>query len=164
MATIGSVIHGDATATQRNSRPIFSAATSPSHGDRFYDAVNVTTGGVLDFNDSTLQLSFDSLDAVGSTFELFDAIDTAALAGNFGGVVVTGGFYTGLEWTKTGSGWTSSATGEGDSLVFDASTGTLTIMAAIPEPASVVLAAVGIVALACVRTPGHLTSRGRPRS
>jgi fibronectin-binding autotransporter adhesin len=118
-----------------------SRATSPSHGDGFYDAVNVTSGGVLDFGDSILELSFDSLFNQGDSFQLFQALDTASLVGNFGGVNVTGGFYTGLSWNQTGSVWKSSNTTGGQSLEFNATSGQLVI---VPEPGAFVLAGIGV--------------------
>ena len=121
-----------------------SRATSPSQGDGFYDAVNVTSGGVLDFGNSLLTLSFDSLFNDGDSFQLFQALDTASLAGNFGGVSVTGGFYTGLTWTKTGSLWESTPAAGGESLSFNAATGTLSVVIVVPEPGAIALAGIGI--------------------
>ena len=118
-----------------------SRATSPSQGDGFYDAVNVTSGGVLDFGDSLLTLSFDSLFSDGDSFQLFQALDTASLAGNFGGVSVTGGFYTGLSWNQTGSVWKSSNTTGGQSLEFNAASGQLVI---VPEPNTLLAAVIGL--------------------
>lgn len=121
-----------------------SRATSPSHGDGFYDAVNVTSGGVLDFNNGVLSLSFDSLFSVGDTFQLFQALDTASLAGNFGSVNVTGSYYTDLTWTKSGSLWESTPAVGGESLSFNAATGLLSVAIAVPEPGSLGLAGIGM--------------------
>jgi fibronectin-binding autotransporter adhesin len=122
-----------------------SRATNPSHGDGFYDAVNVTSGGVLDFNDSILTLSFDSLFNDGNTFELFKTFDTASLAGNFGSVNVIGSYYTGLTWTKSGSFWESTPALGGESLSFNAATGTLSVVIVVPEPGAAAIAGIGIM-------------------
>jgi autotransporter-associated beta strand protein len=120
-----------------------SRATSPSHGDGFYDAVDVTSGGVLNFNDSILALSFDSLFSEGDTFDLFKVFDTASLAGNFGSVTVLGDYYSGLTWSNTGTGWASSTAAGGESLSFNATTGTLSVII-VPEPDTIIFAGIGI--------------------
>jgi hypothetical protein len=123
-----------------------SRATLSSHSSGFYDAVNVINGGILDFTGGQLRLEFSGLFDSGATFSLFSVLDTASLAGNFSGVNVTGSYYTGLEWSQPSANvWKSSETG-GQSLEFNAATGTLVIV--VPEPAAIALAGIGIAAAA----------------
>jgi fibronectin-binding autotransporter adhesin len=121
-----------------------SRATSASHGDGFYDAVNVMNGGLLDFNDSILTLSFDSLFSEGGSFDLFKTFDTASFAGNFGSVNVIGSYYTGLTWTQMGSTWESSPAINGETLSFNAASGTLSVVIVVPEPGAAAIAGIGI--------------------
>jgi autotransporter-associated beta strand protein len=139
-------------------------ATSPSHGSGFYDAVNVSGGGLLSFG-GTLELTFSSLFDTDTSFSLFSVLDSASLAGNFADVTVSGSFYNGLSWSKpTSNLWKSSETVGGQSLEFNASTGTLVIV--VPEPSTLALLAVGgmavVVGLRRLRTTKTFTaSRSR---
>jgi len=117
-----------------------SRATSPSHGSGFYDAVDVVNNGTLQFG-GTLALEFSSLFDDNTTFDLFVPATGSSLAGNFSGVTVSGGFYTGLSWSQTGGTWKSSNTTAGQSLEFSSATGQLVI---VPEPSAVVLAGLGV--------------------
>jgi fibronectin-binding autotransporter adhesin len=118
-----------------------SRATGPSNPGNFYDAVNVVNAGVLDFTGGTLALSFGSLFADDTTFDLFTASGGASLAGNFAGVTVGGAFYSGLTWSQSGSVWRSSNTAVGNqSLEFNAATGQLVV---VPEPAAFTMVAIG---------------------
>jgi autotransporter-associated beta strand protein len=119
-------------------------ATGPSDGPGFYDAINVVNSGVLTFG-GQLQVTFDQLFADNSAFNLFSTLSGGSLAGNFTGVSVTGGFYTGLTWNPTGSLWKSSNTESGQSLEFNAATGALVI---VPEPGALALAGIGVAAAA----------------
>jgi autotransporter-associated beta strand protein len=121
-----------------------SRATSPSHGSGFYDAVDVINGGTLTFG-GQLQLTFSSLFDNDTTFNLFSPFDTATLAGNFTSVSVFGDYYTGLTWTQpTSNLWKSSETAGGQSLEFNATTGTLAVIV-VPEPTAMALAGMGAV-------------------
>jgi autotransporter-associated beta strand protein len=121
-----------------------SRATLPSHGSGFYDAVNVVDGGILTLG-GNLQLTFSSLFADDTTFDLFSRFDTATLAGNFTSVNVTGSFYNGLVWTQpTSNLWKSSETAGGQGLEFNATTGTLAVVIVVPEPGALALAGVGV--------------------
>lgn len=118
-----------------------SRATGPSNPGNFYDAVNVVNAGVLDFTGGTLALSFGSLFADDTTFDLFTASGGASLAGNFAGVTIDGAFYSGLTWSQSGSVWRSSNTAVGNqSLEFNAATGQLVV---VPEPAAFTMVAIG---------------------
>ncbi|MFM8496834.1 MAG: autotransporter-associated beta strand repeat-containing protein, partial [Planctomycetia bacterium] len=117
-------------------------ATAPSHGSGFYDAVNIANNGVLQFGGS-LAMEFSSLFDDNTTFDLFTPTTGSSLTGNFTGVNVLGGFYTGLSWTQTGSEWKSTNTTGGQSLVFNATNGQLVI---VPEPASLLLVLSGTAA------------------
>jgi autotransporter-associated beta strand protein len=118
-----------------------------SHGvDPYYDAVNVINGGLLDFANGTLHLTFGQEFAANTSFELFDALGEGSLAGNFGTVTVFGSFYTGLEWSESNGVWKSSSTGSGQSLEFSSVTGQLII---VPEPTTWLLAGCGIIATLC---------------
>jgi fibronectin-binding autotransporter adhesin len=119
-------------------------ATDPSHGTGFYDAINVIDSGVLTFG-GLLELTFSQQFADNDTFDLFAAPGGGSLAGNFTGVNVTGSFYNGLTWNQSGTKWTSTATSGGQSLEFNAATGTLVI---VPEPGALALAGLGIAAAA----------------
>jgi autotransporter-associated beta strand protein len=119
-------------------------ATTPSHGTGFYDAVDVVDNGILQFG-GELTLDFSSLYADSTTFDLFTPATGSSLAGNFAGVNVTGGFYTGLSWSQTGSTWKSSSTAGGQSLEFNATTGQLVI---VPEPGAIALAVIGVIVAA----------------
>lgn len=118
-------------------------ATGPSHGTGFYDAVNAIDGGILNFSDGTLLLTFSSEFANNTAFDLFSTFDTASLAGSFANVDVTGSVYTGLSWSQTSGVWKSSQTGGGQSLEFNSATGTLVI---VPEPGTVAMAGIGLAA------------------
>jgi fibronectin-binding autotransporter adhesin len=118
-----------------------SRATSPSHGTGFYDAVDVVNNGILQFG-GNLTLDFASLFGDNTTFDLFTPATGSSLAGNFTGVTVVGGFYTGLDWNLTGSTWKSSNTAGGQSLEFSSVTGQLVIV--VPEPGTWALAGLGI--------------------
>ena len=121
-----------------------SRATAPSHGSGFYDAVNIVDNGMLQFG-GKLTLEFSGLFDNKTAFDLFTPASGSTLAGNFTGVTVIGGFYTGLEWNQTGSLWKSSSTTAGQSLEFSAVTGQLVI---VPEPSTIaLLAAAGGIAL-----------------
>ncbi|MCX7411849.1 MAG: autotransporter-associated beta strand repeat-containing protein [Planctomycetia bacterium] len=124
-----------------------SRATSPSHGTGFYDAVDVVNNGILQFG-GNLTLEFSSLFGDNTTFDLFTPAAGSSLAGNFAGVAVVGGFYTGLEWNPTATGWKSSNTAGGQSLEFSSVTGQLVIV--VPEPGTCLLAGCGIVIAAGV--------------
>ena len=121
-------------------------ATGPSHGTGFYDAINVIDSGVLTFG-GLLELAFSQEFANDDTFNLFAASGGGSLAGNFTGVNVTGGFYTGLTWTNDSANnkWTSTATTGGQSLEFNYTTGQLVI---VPEPGALALAGIGVAAAA----------------
>jgi fibronectin-binding autotransporter adhesin len=120
-------------------------ATGPTHGTGFYDAINVIDSGLLTFG-GLLQLEFSQEFADNDTFNLFSTLSSGSLAGNFTGVNVTGGFYTGLTWSQSGTKWTSSATTTGNqTLEFNATTGQLVI---VPEPGALALAGIGIAAAA----------------
>ena len=121
-----------------------SRATSPSDGPGFYDAVNVVDNGTLQFG-GNLTLEFSSFFDNNTTFDLFTPESGSSLAGNFAGVTVGGGFYTGLTWNQTGSGWKSSSTLAGQSLEFNATSGQLVI---VPEPHAITVAITGIGAFA----------------
>jgi fibronectin-binding autotransporter adhesin len=121
-----------------------SRATSPSHGSGFYDAVDLVNNGTLQFG-GMLTLEFSSLFANNTTFDLFTPAAGSSLAGNFTGVNVGGGFYTGLSWNQTGGTWKSSNTVGGQSLEFSSATGQLVI---VPEPGAIALAGIGIAAAA----------------
>jgi len=127
-----------------------SRATSPSHGAGFYDAVDVVNNGILQFG-GNLTLEFSSLFGDNTAFDLFTPATGSSLAGNFTGVTVVGGFYTGLDWNLTGSTWKSSNTAGGQSLEFSSVTGQLVIV--VPEPGTWALAGLGmaIAAGAAVR-------------
>jgi autotransporter-associated beta strand protein len=117
-----------------------SRATAPSHGSGFYDAVNVSDNGTLQFG-GNLTFEFSSLFDDNTTFALFTPASGSSLAGNFTGVNVTGGFYSGLTWGQSGSIWKSSNTGGGQSLEFSSTTGQLVV---VPEPGALALAGLGI--------------------
>ena len=119
-------------------------ATGPSDGPGFYDAINVVNSGVLTFG-GLLELAFGQEFADNDTFNLFAPSGGGSLAGNFSGVNVTGGFYTGLTWNQSGTKWTSSNTTGGQSLEFNAATGALVI---VPEPGALALAGIGVAAAA----------------
>ncbi len=119
-------------------------ATSPSHGSGFYDAVNIVDNGTLQLGGG-LALEFASLFADDTAFSLFTPASGSSLTGNFTGVTVTGGFYTGLTWNQTGAVWKSSNTAGGQSLEFSSATGQLVI---VPEPATIGASAAGIAILA----------------
>jgi len=114
-------------------------ATGPSDGTGFYDAIDVD-GGTLTFG-GLLQLAFSQEFAENETFNLFSTLNGGSLAGNFSGVSVTGSFYNGLTWSQSGTKWTSTATTGGQSLEFNAATGTLAI---VPEPGALALAGIGV--------------------
>jgi autotransporter-associated beta strand protein len=124
-----------------------SRATSPSHGTGFYDAVNVVDNGILQFG-GQLTLEFSSLFDDNTSFDLFTPATGSSLTGNFTGVNVGGGFYTGLSWNLTGSTWKSSNTAGGQSLEFNATSGQLVI---VPEPHAITIGLVGIGAVAVGR-------------
>jgi fibronectin-binding autotransporter adhesin len=117
-----------------------SRATDPSHGPGFYDAVNVINSGTLQFG-GILTLEFSSLFDNNTTFDLFTPASGSSLTGNFAGVTVIGGHYTGLDWNQTGGVWKSSNTTGGQSLEFSSVTGQLVI---VPEPGAIALAGIGI--------------------
>ena len=117
-----------------------SRATAPSHGSGFYDAVNVVNNGVLQFGGS-LTLEFSNLFDDDTAFDLFSPATGSSLAGNFTGVNVLGGYYTGLSWSQTGSVWKSSNTTAGQSLEFNATDGQLVI---VPEPGAFGIAGIGM--------------------
>ena len=124
-----------------------SRATSPSHGNGFYDAVNIIDNGSLQFG-GNLTFEFASLFDNNTTFDFFTPAAGSFLTGNFSGVTVIGGFYTGLSWNQTGSMWKSSNTDSGQSLEFNATSGQLVI---VPEPHAVAVAVIGIGASAICR-------------
>ena len=121
-------------------------ATGPTHGTGFYDAIDVIDSGLLTFG-GLLELAFSQEFNDNDTFNLFSTLSSGSLAGNFTGVNVTGSFYTGLTWTQDipNNKWTSTATTGGQTLEFNAATGTLAI---VPEPGSLALAGIGIAAAA----------------
>ncbi|NCA11747.1 hypothetical protein EBR56_08055, partial [bacterium] len=117
-------------------------ATGPSQGSGFYDAVNLVGNGTLQFG-GLLSVEFSSLFPDQTTFALFSPADGSSVTGNFLGINVTGGFYTGLTWNQTGTVWKSSTTTAGQSLEFNAVSGNLVI---VPEPGALVLGAMGVLA------------------
>jgi hypothetical protein len=72
-------------------------------------------------------------------------VGSGTLTGNFTDVIVTGDFYKDLTWGLADGVWKSSVTAGGQSLEFVSATGQLVI--AVPEPASLALAGLGLVAL-----------------
>ena len=117
-------------------------ATDSSQGSGFYDAVNLVGNGTLQFG-GLMSLEFSSLFPDQTTFALFNPANGSLLTGNFSGINVTGGFYTGLTWNQTGTVWKSSTTTAGQSLEFNAVSGNLVI---VPEPGALVLGAMGVLA------------------
>jgi hypothetical protein len=122
-----------------------SRATQASHGtDPFYDAVNVINAGSLTFG-GILEFAMTGDYADNTLFNLFTASGGSTLSGNFTGVSVTGSSsYAGLTFTNSPANlWVSGPTASGQTLTFNATDGTLII---VPEPGTLALAALGIVA------------------
>jgi autotransporter-associated beta strand protein len=117
-----------------------SRATGPSHATGFYDAVNVATNATLQLG-GLLTLDFANEFGSNTVFDLFTPDAGSFLTGNFSGVNVIGGFYTGLGWNEAGGVWKSSNTAGGQSLEFSSATGQLVI---VPEPGAIALAGIGI--------------------
>ncbi|MFM7205581.1 MAG: beta strand repeat-containing protein, partial [Planctomycetaceae bacterium] len=110
-----------------------------------YDAVDVTQASALTYG-GTLALSFNNLFGDYSTFGLFGFTGTPS--SSLASVTATGS-YGSLSFTNAGGVWTAAA-GNGQTLSFTESTGTLSI---IPEPTVVVsgLTAFGLGTLLLAR-------------
>lgn len=121
-------------------------ATLPSHGDGFYDAVNVINGGLLTTG-GALVLDFDRNFANLASFLLFDTLTGGSLAGGFGSITITGvnNAYTGLSFTQAGNVWTTgfNTSNQGLRLTQTESSVVLDVIV-VPEPGPLSLAGCGV--------------------
>lgn len=113
-----------------------------------YDAVRV--GGLLSYG-GELKLTMNAAIENG-TYYLFDGLgaegSSLTQGGNFSSILFDGSAYTGV-FSQAGSVW--SATSGGQLFSFDLGTGDLTVTAAVPEPSSLALAALGLTGLLLAR-------------
>lgn len=100
-----------------------------------YDAIDVSQSAGLSYG-GALSLSFSDVFGDGTSFGLFGF--TGSPSGSYASVAASGS-YGALTFSNSGGVWTAAAT-NGQTLTFTEATGSLVI---VPEPASVVLAAIG---------------------
>lgn len=103
-----------------------------------YDAINITTGGAVDFG-GALAFSFQNTAdfANGTSFNLF-SFDTTSL-GNFSEITSTGwDKYAALIWARTGDIWSATSGNGQQTLNFSELDGSLNV---VPEPSTYALLA-----------------------
>jgi len=107
------------------------------------------TSGTLNWG-GNVALNLTNLGEVanGSSWNFFnDPVlgNTGAFAGTLSGISLTASsIYNGLTFSKSGSLWTSTATGGGQQFTFNETTG---VLAVVPEPSSIAAAGIGLAML-----------------
>jgi fibronectin-binding autotransporter adhesin len=122
--------------------------------DPGYDAVNVTNSGLLTLG-GTLELNFDQNFADTDSFTLFDTLTSGSLAGGFTGITITGSNndYVGLSFTQAGNVWTTGFNDNDQRLRLTQTASNVTLdVIAVPEPAGILLAGLGLVVATVVST------------
>ena len=150
--SIGTVAGGaTAIGSLKNTTNTFLGAGNTLNLDFNQDLTRdlLITSGTLNWG-GNVALNLTNLGEVanGSSWNFFnDPVlgNTGAFAGTLSGISLTASsIYNGLTFSKSGSLWTSTATGGGQQFTFNETTG---VLAVVPEPSSIAAAGIGLAML-----------------